>query len=171
MMRLNHKYQRGVTLIEVLVAVTVFSIALAGMASMVLNNVRSTSSAATRTQAIILADQLAETMRTNMVAYETGTFSTTPATTTTDCFGPDCDADTMAAYDATAWQTRIANLLPGGEAFFCVDSSPDDGTPTALACDGAGTNVVKIFWNNSKFTKERQQGTTDWRRLVVPVVP
>ena len=167
----NPSHQSGVTMIEILVAIVVFAIGLAGTSMMVLNNVRTTASASTRTEAVILADQLVESMRGNMVAYEAGAFAVTPVATTSNCTGTTCDAATIASYDATAWTTRIANLLPAGQAFICVDSSPDDGTPTALACDGAGTNVIKIFWNNSRFTKERQEGTTDWRRLVVPVVP
>jgi len=163
--------QLGVTMIEVLVAVVVFAVGLSGTAMLVLNNVRTTASASTRTEAVILADQLVETMRANMVAYEAGTFAVTPATTTSNCTGVTCDATTLASYEATAWATRLAILLPAGQAFICVDSTPDDGQPTALSCDGAGTNVIKIFWNNSRFSKEKQEGATDWRRLVVPVVP
>jgi len=171
MLQLKLRYQTGATMIEILVAVTVFSIAMAGMAAMTLNNVRSTSSAATRSQAVILADQLAETMRTNMTAYETGSFTATPGGTAVNCVGAECDAATIADFDATVWRTRVTSMLPGGQAFFCVDSSPDDGIPTALACDGAGTNVIKIFWTNTRFIAERQEGATDWRRLVMPVVP
>ncbi len=167
----NPNRQMGVTMIEVLVAVVVFSIGLAGTAAMVVNNVRTTAAASTRTEAIILADQLAETMRANLVAYETGSFALTPVATTSSCAGAKCDAATIASYDATAWNSNIARLLPSGQAFMCVDSTPDDGSPTALACDGAGINVIKIFWNNSRFSKEKQIAGTDWRRLVVPVVP
>ncbi len=164
--------QSGVTMIEVLVAVVVFSIGLAGTAALVLNNVRTTASASARSQAVILTDQLAESMRANMAAYETAKFISDPAATASVCRGgTTCTSDVQAQYDATAWKAEVTRLLPGGQAFVCTDGTPDDGVPGALACDGNGTNVIKIFWTNSKFTAERQVGATDFRRLVTPVVP
>jgi len=159
-------------MIEVLVAVVVLSIGLSGTAALVINNVRTTASAETRTQAIILADQLAESMRANMVAYEAANFTSDPAATASICRGGNiCTADVQAQYDATAWKAEVARLLPGGQAFICTDGTPDDGTPNALACDGNGTNVIKIFWINARFKDEKQVGTTNFRRLVTPVVP
>jgi len=164
--------QSGTTLIEILIAVVVFSIGLAGTAAIVINNVRTTSSASTRSQAVILADQLAESMRANLLAYEAADFSVDPLPTATVCRGEEqCTSDVQAQYDVTAWKAEVARLLPAGLATICTDSTPDDGKPDATACDGAGTNVIKIFWTNTRFTTEEQIANTDIRRLVVPVIP
>ncbi len=164
--------QTGTSLIEILVAVVVFSIGLSGTAAIVINNVRTTASAATRSQAVILADKLAESMRANMVAYESADFSQDPLAATSVCRDTtNCTSVEQARYDATEWKAEVARLLPAGQAFICTDSSPDDGLPGALACDGVGTNVIKIFWTNARFGNEKQIAASDFRRLVLPVVP
>ena len=164
--------QTGATLIEILVAVVVFSIGLSGTAAIVINNVKTTASASTRSQAVILADQQAENMRANLVAYEAADFSQDPSVAVSVCRDTvECTSIEQAQYDTTAWKAEVARLLPAGQAFICTDSSPDDGTPGALACDGAGTNVIKIFWTNTRFAAEEQIAASDIRRLALPVVP
>ena len=170
--QISRQGQSGTTLIEILVAVVVFSLGLAGTAALVVHNVKTTASAATRSQAVILADQLAESMRANLVAYETANFSVDPAATATVCRdSTKCTPLVQAQYDVTEWKAEVARLLPAGQAFICTDSTPDDGTPGALACDGLRINVIKIFWTNARFDKERQIANSDIRRLVTPVIP
>lgn len=168
----SRRGQSGTTMIEILVAVVVFSMGLAGTAALVVHNVKTTASAATRSHAVILADQLAESMRANLVAYEIANFSSDPDATTTICRdSTECTALEQAQYDVTAWKAEVARLLPAGQAFICTDSTPDDGKPGSLDCDDAGTNVIKIFWTNARFTNEEQIADTDTRRLVTPVIP
>ena len=171
--QISRRGQSGTTLIEIMIAVVVFSMGLAGTAALVVHNVKTTASASTRSQAVILADQLAESMRANLVAYETANFSSDPAATATVCRGSTkCTAVVQAQYDVTEWKAEVARLLPGGQAFICTDSDPiDDGKPGALACEGVGINVIKIFWTNARFNKEQQIADSDIRRLVTPVIP
>ncbi len=170
--QISRRGQSGTTLIEIMIAVVVFSMGLAGTAALVVHNVKTTASASTRSQAVILADQLAESMRANLVAYETADFTSDPAATATVCRGSTkCTALEQAQYDVTEWKAEVARLLPAGQAFICTDSTPDDGKPGALACNGAGTNVIKIFWTNTRFNKEQQIADSDIRRLVTPVIP
>jgi type IV pilus assembly protein PilV len=70
-----------------------------------------------------------------------------PATTSACTLANVCDAAQMAARDFAQWRTGVA-VLPGGSGAICLDSSPDDGTAAAPACDGTGTQLaIKVFWS------------------------
>ncbi len=163
--------QRGVSLIEVLIAVVIFSVSLAGLAGLSLTSLRNTADGHFNSQATILADQLADTMRANLTAYETGQFISTPAATGKVCApGTLCSAAEQAQYDAGKWQTLAADVLPGGLAIICMDSTPDDGQPEAPACDGLGMNTVKLFWLDTRSADVLAEGETHHRHTVT-VVP
>jgi type IV pilus assembly protein PilV len=54
--------------------------------------------------------------------------------------------------DLYLWNQANASLLPSGQGVVCLDSTPNDGTPAAPACDGvAGANLaVKIWWDDDR---------------------
>ena len=161
----------GTSLVEVMVAVLVLSMGMAGVAALMVTNVTSTSSAQVYSQAVIHADEMADVMRANMMAYETAVFTTDPGTTSANCTGgTGCTLTEQAQYDYASWRAAVARDLPLGQGFICTDSAPDDGQPSALACDGTGNNVIKIFWRESKHT-EGLASDTEFRRLAIAVVP
>jgi type IV pilus assembly protein PilV len=108
-----HASCRGVTLIEVLIALVVFSIGLLGLAGLQTFSLRFNTSAYYRTQATALAYGLADRMRANrqgaLDGLYTGDFAS-PA--------PDCDADAAGggtpAEDVAAWRNALACQLPEG---------------------------------------------------------
>lgn len=81
----------------------------------------------------------------------------------TDCgTASACTPNRMALLDHAQWSTTLGRELPAGTGAVCVDSTPDDGSAAAPACDGTGTMyAVKLFWS------ERGQAA----RLVLPVRP
>jgi type IV pilus assembly protein PilV len=169
-MKYNNR-QSGVSLIEILIAVVIFSVSLAGLAGLSLTSLRSTADGHFNSQATILADQLADTMRSNLTGYETGQFASTPGSTQKVCTpGTKCSAAEQAQFDAGKWTTLVANVLPGGTATVCMDSTPNDGQPDATACDGLGMNTVKIFWLDNRSTDALAEGET-FHRHVITVVP
>jgi type IV pilus assembly protein PilV len=136
-----------------------------------LYNVTSTSSAQIYSQSTVFADQMADSIRGNMLAYEGAQFISDPATSTVDCTaGTTCTFVEQAEYDVTTWKAQVATALPAGQGFVCTDSTPDDGQPSSLACDGLGNNTVKLFWTDMRHS-EGLANVTDFHRLVVPVVP
>ena len=167
------RHQAGFNLIEVLVALLIFSLGLAGVAALLVNGMAVAGTANIRSEAVTYAQTGVEMMRSNMGAYTTGWYDGTntsgaaPALVT--CTG-SCDADETANNDFAEWRTRLANSLPAGTGFICMDSSPDDGQPAALACDGNGTNVIKIFWADSRDTESLGAGE-DFHRFSTAVVP
>lgn len=167
----NRGRQSGVSLIEVLAAVVIFSISLAGLAGLSLTSLRSTADGHFNSQATILADQLADAMRSNLTGYETGQFTTTPDATEKTCTqAAECTAAEQAQFDAQQWQALVADVLPGGAAIICMDSTPDDGQPDSADCDGEGMNTVKLFWLDSRSADALANGDT-FHRHVVTVVP
>ncbi len=172
----NRIRQLGTSLVETMVAVLVLALGLAGVVALMVINVSSTSSAQVYSQATIHADQMADIMRANMSAYESGLFTSAPGATTAVCMGGSgCTPTEQAQYDYAQWAVDVARDLPLGQAFICTDSelgstTINDGQPGALACDGTGTNVIKIFWRDTRHT-EGLASDTEFRRLAIAVVP
>lgn len=107
-----HQYQKGVGLVEVLVALLLLAIGVLGYSALQLRAVDASSEALTRSQGMLVLRELAEGMRANSVAqtsYPSAvrnyTNITSPPTTPTKvCFNPAaktmCTPAEMAAYDA-----------------------------------------------------------------------
>ncbi len=130
--------QRGLTLIEVLVTLTILSIGLLGVAGLQGMAKRSTHQAYQRTLATQLVDGVIERIRANSTAvasYHTGTGSPLGTSTASkgkkdsgkpspDCSGVNACTDTqLAAYDLWAWGQLI------------------DGTAVTRVVDGTTINT------------------------------
>lgn len=105
-------YQRGVSLIEVLVSVLLFSIGVLGMAAMQLNSMKASQVASERSHATFLAYEIADRMRAargDALAgyYDIGVSEALP-----------CDAavETCTPFqrDLAEWRANLAQQLPEG---------------------------------------------------------
>lgn len=170
MRRMNNdpRAAAGFNLIEVMVALVVLSLGLAGLAALLVNGVASTRSADLRSIATTYAQSGADVMRANLEAYTNGWFdgtNTTSIASAVDCSSGCTTESDMAQSDFALWQTRIAQALPDGQAFICNDTTPDDGQPGALACTGgaADPNVIKIFWRDPRDVTFDVDGDTHHR--------
>lgn len=119
---------RGVTLIEVLVALVIVAVGLLGLAGLQVRGLSIQKDAHGRALATQLALDLADRMRANRVpvtltppidytftsAYPTGT----PAlpTASTDCEAGVCNEAQQAQFDRARWVARVNQTLPGGWA-------------------------------------------------------
>ena len=104
---------RGLTLVEILVALVVLSVVLLGLAAMQTTSVKFTTSAYQRTQATSLAYDLIDRMRGNRLAalnndYNVAFQSPVPACGAFDGTG------TLRDQDIKAWRNAIACRLPQG---------------------------------------------------------
>lgn len=150
--------QRGFTLVEALISVLVMSIGLLGVAALQTRSLGSTNTASKRSQAVLLASDLADRMRANRVANDL-----TAANNYTNIAAADnscravhyahthnpaaCTPAQLAADDLADWNARIAAILPSGSGIVCQDGTPNDGVVGTPACDGAGgAYAIKIFW-------------------------
>ena len=149
----------GFTLVEVLVALFVVALGIAGAAALQTLAVRAGRDAAHLSDATRLARSLAERMRANPRAlalpdnpylhldYDAGSGApTVPALCYADA---DCDADDVARFDVFEVQDAVAAGFPGGRIRVCRDAAEPDAAGvlpwTCDAADGAPV-VVKLGW-------------------------
>jgi len=164
----------GFTLLEILVAVLVLSIGLLGIAGLQVTGLRFNHSAYARTQATLLAYELADRMRANRptmlppangynIPNVAGGVSV-PACET----AAGCTAAQMAQNDVFRWQQRLAQVLPNGQGVVCLDTMPmNDGTPALPSCNAGGTAyAIKVWWDDNR------TGNPDtFQRFVVTLTP
>lgn len=136
----------GFSLIEVLVASTVFSLGLAGLAALLLVNIIGSADARRESFAASAAASLAEQIRLNPVAENN--YLNPPETISIICMGGDnCSPGQQADYDFRLWQVELADAIKSARGLVCHDTTPMDGIEGDDRCDGAGSLVIKIFWS------------------------
>ena len=137
------KKQQGITLIEVLVTVLVTSVGALGIASMQLTGLKYTSGSYARTQAVLLADDMANRIKANRSEalniaadggfaagspYQIANFNTPIPAGFINCLVQNCTDQQLAAYDLATWQTELARVLPAGQGrITIVDSTNPNG--------------------------------------------
>lgn len=119
------RHQRGISLIESLVAIVVMALGILGVLGVQMRTLTDTSTAVRRAQAIRLIDDLSERMRVNPNAlliindYESGYSQKGSALTAANCASTASTACTpaeQAKYDLKQWKTTVEQTLPGGQA-------------------------------------------------------
>lgn len=151
-MSINHRFCKGFTLLEVLIAVLILAIGLLGMAGLQVAGLRNNYSAYLRSQSTQLAYDIADRMRANPAGVIGGSYNNQAAPNSApspDCVSNSCTSSQMASKDLFDWTTTLAAQLPNGRGVVCIDSSPNDGTFASNACDGVGNvYAIKIWWND-----------------------
>ena len=165
--KINHglemsKNQKGVTLVEALVTLLVISIGALGMASMQLAGLKYSSGSYGRTQAVILADDMANRLKSNREqalsaapgAYGAiQTFGAATPALAADCSQVSCTPDQLAAFDVVAWRNELARVLPSGQGQI---------TTTPINVVGAnGTNTTQTQYNISVQWRQVASSTSD----------
>lgn len=134
---------------EVMVAGVVTSAGLAGIAGLLLTSVLHTGDAGEQLTASLLTGKLAANI--SMARTAGSAWLAEPPAIAPACAAPaDCDPAGFAAHSLRRWQTDVASGLPGGQGLVCRDSTPEDGTPEAPACDGQGAFAIKLFWHDAQ---------------------
>nr|WP_280192407.1 type IV pilus modification protein PilV [Delftia sp. PS-11] len=158
---------RGFTLIEVLVAIVVFSFGLLGMVGLQATAMQANREARMQNQATALARELAEMMRGNkdiaiksaaadnpyLGAFAAGSLAlTTPSyclSVSNAANGCTSTAD-IASAQMTEWLARVDAALPDARVSICFDGAPYDsnGMPQ-WTCNATGADeiiFIKIGW-------------------------
>lgn len=135
----------GFSLIEVLVASTVFSLGLAGFAALLLASIISSAEARRESIASMAAASLSEQLRMNPAALDR--YLNPPEYVSRICSGDTlCTPEQQADYDFRLWQLELADSIQNARGLICRDETPQDGVEGNAHCDGAGPLVIKIFW-------------------------
>ncbi|MGB8692538.1 MAG: type IV pilus modification protein PilV [Steroidobacteraceae bacterium] len=110
---------QGFTLVEAMVALVVLAVGMLGIAGLYVTTLRSGGSAIYRMQAVNLAADLADRIRTNRGAGA----SYAGAAADNNCYGAasvDCAPPLMAANDLFVWNQQVAAILPAGAGVVAV---------------------------------------------------
>ena len=142
----------GFSLLEVLVASTIFSLGLAGFAALLLASIIGSTQARREGIASMAAASLSEQIRLNPAALDR--YLNPPEYVSRICAGTaQCTPEQQADYDFRLWQLELADRIHNARGLVCHDETPEDGIEGDSHCDGAGPLVIKIFWDG--------QGTDD----------
>ena len=146
------KIENGFSLVEILVSIFISSIGLLGFAALQGASLKYNHNAYVRSQAILLAYDMADRIRTNRSGKENGDYddiSSTPGITYScnqDDTDPgalqDCSTSEIAQYDAYRWRNDVSAFLPLGS-----------GTVT-----GNGTNfTITVNWEDKNVAGNEAQ--------------
>jgi len=130
----------GFTMVELLVAVLVLSIGLLGLAGLQAAGLRNNQSAYLRSQATILAYDVADRMRANHVAADAGAYNI--------ALGAAGGGGSVAADDLLEWKNNMAALLPSG-----------DGSVT----NNGGNFTVLVQWDDNRDASNLQQFSVEFQ--------
>lgn len=164
-----NRTQRGVGLIEVLISMLIFLLGVLGVAGLQGQAIRVTHDSLQRSQAVWMANEIAERMKVNTDGLDSNMYQTLATTASTDitaycalppasCIGTSCSADQMAAYDVYDLMCKNMGIINPQLTITCST------TPCA-----AGTLIsVGVSWDSRGATggiySTRQQLSLNMRR-------
>lgn len=170
----RHPRQRGFTMLEVLIAVLVFSLGMLGLAGLLIFAIQSNHVAYLRTQATFLAHNMADRMGANPAGvWGTGGVSAytiaaidAAGTPIPSCSGGCTPAD-LATRDIAAWSQQLHTFLPGAAAAITCATTGITYVPPAaqagLRPPYGGTCDMTISWNEARSaTGVQQTHTFEW---------
>jgi type IV pilus assembly protein PilV len=149
--------QRGVSLLESLVALSILAIAILGLLAVQWRTLAHAGQSLRRAQAVQLAADLAGRLRSNPIAQAqlnayASSWGVRPTPPPKACDQAACNAAELARWDIARWRANVADTLPQGDAATFVlsgqtgpahtrqlgvmigwrqSSEPDDDSPAA----------------------------------------
>lgn len=123
------RYHRGVTLIEVLVAVLIVAFGIVALLVLQANTLKYQRGSSQRAQLSVLLSDYVERVRANLdqapgvvnnspylISANWNTQSAIPSAAV-DCTSDSCSAAQLAAFDMAQWRTAVRQALPRGSVF------------------------------------------------------
>lgn len=134
----------GFTMIEVLVTILIVSFGLLALAAMLTRSIEYSRGSMMRTVALQQANDMADRMRANIPALNSGAYSNIShsASACTACTA--CTPQELATYDICTWNNQNANSLPLGRGAVTKSGSVYS---VAVSWDGRRNGTV-----NESFT-------------------
>ena len=127
-------WQRGISLIESLVAIVVMALGILGILGVQMRTLADTQTGVRRAHAIRLIEDLSERIKSqpnalgNLGSYARTWDATGALDTATDCKANACTPAKMATYDLNRWMESVRATMPLGDAtvFLPKDNSTTD---------------------------------------------
>ena len=136
---MNKLNQKGLSLIEVMIALAVFSFGLLALAALMASGLKYNTSALHRSYAPSQAYDMGDRMRANRLGLDAGYYNNlSDSGTDPDCIESGCTPEQMAQYDTWQWNTDNARLLPEGA-----------GTVSLTSSD-SGIYTITVAWNDDR---------------------
>jgi type IV pilus assembly protein PilV len=141
------QFQRGVSLIESMIALLVISVGILGIASLQMAALSQNSSAYWHTQAVLYAHNMADRIRANESEQLNYAGINTSKGYSQDCKSQACNAGDMINADAADWQEQV-ELLPAGIG---IIESPVGGNQLNISVmwDDEGTGATGTDCGNN----------------------
>ena len=131
--------QKGLSLIEVMITLAVFSFGLLALAALMASGLKYNTSALHRSYATSQAYDMADRMRANRLGLDAGYYNDlSESDTDPDCIESGCTPEQMAHYDTWQWNTDNARLLPEGAGTVSLKSSD------------SGIYTITVAWNDDR---------------------
>ena len=136
---MNKLNQKGLSLIEVMIALAVFSFGLLALAALMASGLKYNTSALHRSYATSQAYDMGDRMRANRLGLDAGYYNNlSDSGTDPDCIERGCTPEQMAQYDTWQWNTDNARLLPEGAGTVSLKSSD------------SGIYTITVAWNDDR---------------------
>lgn len=146
--RPSARRQRGISLIESLIAMVVMALGILGIVGVQMRALTDTQAGVRRAQAIRLIEDLGERLQSNPDALNNlGAYASSPETAP-DCAAAACTPAQIATYDAWQWRRHVAAALPAGSATVFIPEG------------GARQLGVMIGWNENRFNASGAEANT-----------
>jgi type IV pilus assembly protein PilV len=165
---MNFRQQRGFSLLEVMVAVIIFSVGLIGLGLLLTASIRANHVGFLHSQATFVAESITDSMRANIIgvwlnAYNGNWNAATPAAAA-DCTAVACTPAQLAARDVAAWGRMVGQLLPAGAGNITCTPRANRPIPDAATLQSSpvytGSCLVTITWSEQT---EAADGTVNGR--------
>ena len=139
--------QTGESLIEVLVSLLVFSVGLAGLATLQVNSLKRNLETTQISQASRTVDELTAEIRLNTGGFDGGMLHSSQTGQLYQCsVGSDCNPRQRAESSFRDAVGTASHLLTSIQLVVCRDATPDDGSASDPACDGGDQLTTKLWW-------------------------
>ena len=142
-MNMRHFRQRGVTIVESLVALVVIAVGMLGIAGLYLSSMQASRSAKLRSHAVELASSIADRIRANREAVTSYNLAADGTPAKQDCDTKLCNAAQLAQDDLARWLVDIRDTLPGADAVLGTVAVTDNAAPAT------DNYVITVGWREA----------------------
>jgi type IV pilus assembly protein PilV len=132
--------QRGISMVELLVSLLIFSFGMLGLAGLQTRTLSFNQSSLYRSQATALGDDILDRMRADRQNAVAGLWNTALTTNAASVTGTE-----LYKTDLKLWKQSVEALLPSGKGFVNV---------------AGGTVTVTLTWDDSRSGGDNAQGWT-----------
>ena len=152
-MLVNNKQQKGVSLIESMIALLVISVGLLGIAALQVTSMKQNNSALHHSQAVWIGYNIADRIRANSFQFDAYDGTNTDTAYSQDCTSGPCSALELVVADQADWALAVKTLpsgigmiskpVVGGNELLIKVMWDDEGTgATGTSCSGGSNDLT-----------------------------